>query len=92
MMNGVFVGNHRRDDLCCFRLTQSWFATAVRMFRLKSFHRSFFPKPANLLKSILVKETGSVNVEFDSKNARFTMSGYTLVCRLVEGNTPTIAP
>lgn len=45
-------------------------------------------KPANLLKSILVKETGSVNMEFDSKNARVTMSGYTLICRLVEGTYP----
>lgn len=45
-------------------------------------------KPANLLKSILVKETGSVNLEFDSKNARATMSGYTLICRLVEGTYP----
>ena len=45
-------------------------------------------KPANLLKSILVKEIGWVNVEFDSKNALFTMSGYTLICRLVEGEYP----
>jgi len=45
-------------------------------------------KPAQLLKNMLVKETGFVNVQFDDKNAVFTMPGYTMVCRLVEGNYP----
>jgi DNA polymerase-3 subunit beta len=45
-------------------------------------------KPASLLKNILVKETGAILVEFDDKNARFTMASYTMVCRLVEGSYP----
>lgn len=46
-------------------------------------------KPSSLLKSILPKEKGEVLVEFDNKNAFFTLSKYKLVCRLVEGNYPS---
>jgi DNA polymerase-3 subunit beta len=45
-------------------------------------------KPASLLKNILPKEEGQVNVEFDDKNAFFTLPGFKVVCRLVEGNYP----
>ena len=46
-------------------------------------------KPASLLKSILPKEENQVNIEFDDKNAFFTLSDFKLVCRLVEGNYPS---
>lgn len=46
-------------------------------------------KPASLLKNILPKENGTVLVEFDNKNAFFTLTKYKLVCRLVEGNYPS---
>ena len=45
-------------------------------------------KPANLLKTLLLKEENPVGVSFDSKNARFELKGHTLVCRLIEGNYP----
>lgn len=45
-------------------------------------------KPASLLKNILPKEEGPVNVEFDDKNAFFNLNDYKVVCRLVEGNYP----
>jgi DNA polymerase III subunit beta len=45
-------------------------------------------KPASLLKNILPKEDGTVKVDFDDKNAFFTLSDYRVVCRLVEGNYP----
>lgn len=45
-------------------------------------------KPATLLKNILPKESGEVIVQFDSKNAYFTLSNYKLVCRLLEGRFP----
>jgi DNA polymerase III subunit beta len=45
-------------------------------------------KPASLLKNILPKEEGTVSVEFDDKNAFFTLSDHKIVCRLVEGNYP----
>ncbi|MFC2097602.1 DNA polymerase III subunit beta [Bacteroidota bacterium] len=46
-------------------------------------------KPASLLKNILVREDENVSVEFDDKNAVFTLTEYKLVCRLVEGNYPS---
>ncbi len=46
-------------------------------------------KPATLLKGILPKETGDVVIDFDDKNAVFTLSGYKMVCRLAEGQFPS---
>ena len=45
-------------------------------------------KPANLLKSILLKEEDDIVIAFDSKNAVFQLKNHTLVCRLIEGNYP----
>ena len=45
-------------------------------------------KPAALLKSSLAKINDTVMLAFDDKNAVFTFPGYTLTCRLVEGNYP----
>lgn len=45
-------------------------------------------KPANLLKSTIVKEEGTIKTQFDSKNAMFDIGDYTLVCRLIEGTYP----
>ena len=46
-------------------------------------------KPASLLKNILPKEENKVILEFDDRNASFTLTNYKLVCRLVEGNYPS---
>jgi DNA polymerase-3 subunit beta len=46
-------------------------------------------KPASLLKNILSREQGTINIEFDSKNAHFVLPHFKLVCRLVEGNYPS---
>ncbi len=45
-------------------------------------------KPAGLLKNILAKADGDVQVEFDDKNAVFTTPVYKMVCRLIEGIYP----
>ena len=45
-------------------------------------------KPANLLKSMLLKEEEPVKLAFDSKNAIFALKNHTLVCRLIEGSYP----
>ncbi len=45
-------------------------------------------KPANLLKSVLLKEEDAINVSFDAKNVIFQLKSHTLVCRLIEGNYP----
>jgi DNA polymerase-3 subunit beta len=46
-------------------------------------------KPASLLRNVLPGEESPVSVQFDEKNAFFTMTEYRLVCRLVEGNYPS---
>ncbi len=45
-------------------------------------------KPANLLKSLLPKEQGDVQIGFDDRNATFTLENYRMVCRLIEGRYP----
>lgn len=46
-------------------------------------------KPANLLKNLLPKEQGNVIMEFDERNAVFTLERYRMVCRLIEGRYPS---
>jgi len=45
-------------------------------------------KPASLLKNLLPREDSEVKLEFDEKNAFFTLNGFKMVCRLVEGKYP----
>lgn len=61
--------------------------TAIKLEEDNSF---ILPKkPANLLKNILPKESGDAVVEFDKKNACFSLSNYKMFCRLVEGRYPS---
>lgn len=45
-------------------------------------------KPATLLKNLLPKETGDVQIDFDDRNAVFTLENYSMTCRLIEGRYP----
>lgn len=45
-------------------------------------------KPASLLKNLLPREDSDVKLEFDEKNAFFTLNGFKMICRLVEGKYP----
>lgn len=45
-------------------------------------------KPANLMKNLLAREQGTVTIEFDERNAVFTLENYRMVCRLIEGRYP----
>ncbi len=45
-------------------------------------------KPASLLKNLLPKEDFDVILKFDEKNAIFQLTGFKMVCRLVEGRYP----
>ncbi len=45
-------------------------------------------KPATLLKNLLTKEAGVVVIEFDERNAVFTLERFRMVCRLIEGRYP----
>ena len=41
-----------------------------------------------LMKNLLPKEQGMVTIEFDERNAVFTLESYRMVCRLIEGRYP----
>lgn len=41
-----------------------------------------------MLKNILPKESGVVEIHFDKKNAHFKLANYTMICRQVEGKYP----
>jgi len=45
-------------------------------------------KPANLLKTILPKETGNVTISFDDNNAYINMENMAIISRLIEGRYP----
>ena len=45
-------------------------------------------KPANLMKNLLAREQGTVMIEFDERNAVFTLENYRMVCRLIAGSYP----
>lgn len=45
-------------------------------------------KPANLLKTVLPKETGEVTIGFDDSNAYITMENMVIISRLIEGRYP----
>lgn len=45
-------------------------------------------KPANLLRTMLLREDDTVKVAFDDKNVKFSLSNSTLICRLIEGTYP----
>jgi DNA polymerase-3 subunit beta len=45
-------------------------------------------KPANLVRSILTKEMGDVEISFDTKNALVRLEDYEVHCHLIEGRYP----
>lgn len=45
-------------------------------------------KPASLIKNLLPREEGNVTIEFDERNAVFSLEKFRMVCRLIEGRYP----
>lgn len=89
VMNGIFIDLNA--DGITFVASDSHKLVRYRRKDVRGDSESSFilpKKPATLLKNILAKETGSIVVDFDTKNARVTMANYTLICRLVEGTYP----
>ncbi|MCU4175126.1 DNA polymerase III subunit beta [Carboxylicivirga sp. N1Y90] len=90
VMNGILV--ELSPENMTFVASDSHKLVRYRRLDAKTdFSSSFIlpKKPAGLLKNVLPKESGDVVVEFDDKNAFFTLPNYKLVCRLVEGNYPS---
>ena len=90
VMNGIYV--ELSPDFVSFVASDAHKLVRYRRMDAKAeFESSFIlpKKPAGLLKNLLPKEEFDVKLEFDDKNAFFTLSNYKLICRLVEGNYPS---
>jgi len=90
VMNGIFV-ELTTDDMK-FVASDAHKLVRYKRFDAKAERDASFilpKKPAALLKSLLPKEEFDVKLEFDEKNAFFTLSNFKLICRLVEGNYPS---
>ncbi len=87
-MNGVFF-NIEPEQLT-FVATDAHKLVKYANTLASEFNASFIlpKKPANLLKSILLKEEEDVKVSFDQNNVLFEMKNHTLICRLIEGSFP----
>jgi len=90
VMNGVYI--ELSPNYMSFVASDAHKLVRYRRTDVKADFESAFilpKKPAGLLKNLLPKEEFDVKIEFDSKNAFFTLSSYKLICRLVEGNYPS---
>ena len=89
VMNGIYFDITASD--VTFVASDGHKLVRVTTSEAKGEGRSSFilpKKPANLLKALLPKESGSVEIRFDENNAYITMSDYRMVCRFVEGRYP----
>ncbi|MBA4410125.1 MAG: DNA polymerase III subunit beta [Bacteroidota bacterium] len=90
VMNGIFI--ELTTDEMKFVASDAHKLVRYKRFDAKAEKDASFilpKKPAALLKSLLPKEEFDVKLEFDEKNAFFTLSNFKLICRLVEGNYPS---
>jgi DNA polymerase-3 subunit beta len=89
VMNGIYFDI--TSDNLTFVASDGHKLVRVTTTEAKGEGRSSFilpKKPANLLKALLPKETGTVTINFDENNAYITMSDYKMICRFVEGRYP----
>ena len=89
VMNGIYV-DITSDDLT-FVASDGHKLVRVTTTESKGEGRSSFilpKKPSNLLKSILPREKGNVDINFDENNAYISLNNYKMVCRFVEGRYP----
>jgi len=90
VMNGIFV-ELSAENMGFVASDAHKLVRYRRTDATSEFESSFIlpKKPASLLRALLPKEDFDVKLEFDDKNAIFTLSNYKLICRLVEGNYPS---
>lgn len=89
VMNGIFI--ELTAEAMTFVASDAHKLVRYKRFEVKSEDEASFilpKKPAALLKNLLPKEDFDVKLQFDDKNAVFTLTGFKMVCRLVEGRYP----
>lgn len=89
VMNGVFIDLSPEKTIFVATDAHKLVKYVVKSDNSSTAASFILPKkPANLLRTILLKEDDAVKVAFDSKNVMFTLSNSVLICRLIEGNYP----
>ena len=89
VMNGIYI-ELSEDDLTFVASDAHKLVRYKRSDARADVQSSFIlpKKPASLLKNLLPREDFDVKLAFDDKNAFFSLTGFKVVCRLVEGNYP----
>ena len=89
VMNGVYFDITTED--ITFVASDGHKLVRNKSFQAKGDEKAAFilpKKPATLLKNLLPKEMGDVQIDFDDRNAVFTLENYSMTCRLIEGRYP----
>ena len=89
VMNGVYFDITTED--ITFVASDGHKLVRNKTFKAKGNEKAAFilpKKPATLLKNLLPKEMGDVQIDFDDHNAVFTLENYRMTCRLIEGRYP----
>lgn len=89
VMNGIYF-DITTDDLT-FVASDGHKLVRFKTLAAKGAERASFilpKKPANILKSILPKESEAIEIKFDSNNAHIIMASFTMTCRFIEGRYP----
>ena len=89
VMNGIFM--EMSSENITFVATNSQILVRYRRNDANAEKDGSFnipKKPAGLLRNVLSKEPGDVEISYDDKNAMFQLSDYVMVCRLLEGTYP----
>ena len=89
VMNGIYF-DIQAENLT-FAASDGHKLVRLRNNSVQSEGRSSFilpKKPANLLKSLLSKNSESVKIQFDDNSAYITTNGFQMICRLIEGRYP----
>lgn len=89
VLNGIFFDITTED--ITFAASDGYKLVRNRTFAAKGDEKAAFilpKKPATLLKNLLAKEQGDVQISFDGRNAIIILDGYVLTCRLIEGRYP----
>ena len=89
VMNGVYFDITTED--ITFVASDGHKLVRNKTFKARGNEKAAFilpKKPATLLKNLLPKEMADVQIDFDDRNAVFTLENYTMTCRLIEGRYP----
>lgn len=89
VLNGIFFDITTED--ITFAASDGYKLVRNKTFSAKGDEKAAFilpKKPAALLKNLLPKEQGDIQIAFDGRNAVITLENYLLTCRLIEGRYP----